>query len=202
MLTFGARDVSHERMSETATHKRSAALRFRTIAFKKVISLQKRQRWRDGPCVRQQTGCEVAVRQLDVALGRADTPAGYRLHACTKTVDLAITAGKQKQLLRVIDRARAEQAWGFSTAAGPVLAVSPYMVRTTVVHGEILRLTGDTSASPRLAVHAPVSIDRTSWNGQLPALTRAVHRGQSRRAAVAAVDVADAWPVMAQGWCA
>ncbi|HEX7326632.1 MAG TPA: beta-galactosidase [Rhodanobacteraceae bacterium] len=95
------------------------------------------------------------------------------VHAA-QTIGIAITDGQQKLLLLAMDHARAEQVWRFGTAAGPVLAVGPYLVRTAAARDGTLRLTGDTAAPTGLTVYAPANIQRITWNGHALPLTRGV----------------------------
>ena len=77
-----------------------------------------------------------------------------------------ITAtGVRPLTLLLADEATAGTFWRQDTAAGPVLERGPELVRTAVVHGATLALTGDTKDPADLEVWAPAGIDTVTWNG-------------------------------------
>ena len=59
----------------------------------------------------------------------------------------------------------AEEFWPEATQQGLVLVQGGYLVRTAVIRGAELALTGDTSQAGPLTVWAPAGVDAVSWNG-------------------------------------
>jgi beta-galactosidase GanA len=84
-----------------------------------------------------------------------------------------ITGGGRDPLTLLIARQSfADTLWRQDTSAGPVLERGPQLVRTAVVRGSTLTLTGDTSAASSLEIWAPASITAVTWNGASIAIRR------------------------------
>ncbi|MFM0644220.1 beta-galactosidase [Paraburkholderia bryophila] len=68
-------------------------------------------------------------------------------------------------MLLVADDNTAATFWRQETAAGPVLAQGPALLRTAVLNGTTLAMTGDTQASSLLEVWSSPAIRQLTWNG-------------------------------------
>jgi beta-galactosidase GanA len=76
-------------------------------------------------------------------------------------------------LLLLADESTAQQFWeqniassgAFLTPGGPILEQGPELVRTAVIHGADLDLTGDTNGPTPLTVWAPAGVRAVTWNG-------------------------------------
>jgi beta-galactosidase GanA len=88
-----------------------------------------------------------------------------------------ITGGGRTPLLLVLaGQSAADTLWRHDTAAGPVVARGPALVRTASVSGNTVALTGDTAAAGTLEVWAPSSVTAVTWNGT-PVTTRTTSVG-------------------------
>ena len=85
-------------------------------------------------------------------------------------------------LLLGADDTAAAVIWRTDTAAGPVLASGPALVRTATVRGAVLALTGDTSAATPLEVWAPRPVAAVWWNGRPVPVTRTASGSLASRA--------------------
>jgi beta-galactosidase GanA len=82
------------------------------------------------------------------------------------TVQVRLTGGGRPDLLLLVaGQASADSMWRQDTAAGPVLARGPALVRTAAVAGSTLALTGDTATASTLEVWAPPAVTAVTWNG-------------------------------------
>jgi beta-galactosidase GanA len=95
---------------------------------------------------------------------------------------LVIPAAGRPLLLLAADDAAAAVIWRTDTAAGPVLASGPALVRTAAVRGAVLALTGDTSAATPLEVWAPRPVAAVWWNGRPVPVTRTASGSLASRA--------------------
>ncbi len=68
-------------------------------------------------------------------------------------------------LLLLADDAGSATLWRHSTTSGPVLVRGPALLRTAVVSGAAVQLTGDTSVSSDLEAWVPTGITGLTWNG-------------------------------------
>ncbi len=69
-------------------------------------------------------------------------------------------------LLLIAEETNAGGFWRQDTGEGPVLERGPELVRTAVVRGATLFLTGDTSQPSDLEVWAPADVHSVTWNGR------------------------------------
>ena len=99
---------------------------------------------------------------------RGDLRLDYTHHGLA---EVQITDGGTPPLLLLIaDTNVAEELWPETTAAGDVLVQGGYLVRTAVVRGGTLALTGDTSQAGPLTVWAP-GVHAVTWNGRPATVT-------------------------------
>ncbi len=86
--------------------------------------------------------------------------------------EVHINGGNRPQLtLLLADDTTAGTFWRQDTAAGPVLERGPELVRTAIVTGTTLALTGDTDKASALQVWAPPQVRAVTWNGAAVATT-------------------------------
>ena len=83
-------------------------------------------------------------------------------------------------LLLLADDDACATLWPTRTATGTVLVRGPALLRTAHAEGQVLQLTGDTTASSDLEVWAPRGIERVTWNGET------VHTRTTRSGSLAA----------------
>ena len=95
---------------------------------------------------------------------------------------LVTPAAGRPLLLLAADDTAAEAIWRTDTAAGPVLASGPALVRTGAVQGAVLALTGDTAAATPLEVWAPRPVAAVWWNGRPVPVTRTASGSLGSRA--------------------
>ncbi|WUR15026.1 beta-galactosidase [[Empedobacter] haloabium] len=106
--------------------------------------------------------------------------------------------GHAPLLLLLADERHSQDFWLHRTAAGPVLALTPALVRGATVADGRLDLTGDTTAASPLELWAP-DVERAAFNGATLALTP--QPDGSLRAAPLAGPAAVRLPdLMAQRW--
>jgi hypothetical protein len=79
--------------------------------------------------------------------------------------------GRAPLLLLLADEAAAQSFWRQETQQGAVLVRGPALVRTAVLRGAALALTGDTVAQSVLEIWAPATVARATWNGAPVAAT-------------------------------
>src|SRR5205807_4270717 len=75
--------------------------------------------------------------------------------------------GRPALTLLIADTNAAEGFW----PEGNVLVDGAYLVRTAVIRGDVLALTGDTSQSGAIRVWAPATVRSVQWNGTTIAVT-------------------------------
>jgi len=80
--------------------------------------------------------------------------------------------GAPPMLVLLADTAAAEDFWPETTSAGSALVQGGYLVRSAVVHGGTLALTGDTTSAGPLTVWAPSAVTQVTWNARPVATTR------------------------------
>ena len=123
------------------------------------------------------------VRVLGGAAASAYDPATGDLrlaytHSGLTTVRIT-AAGRPPLTLLLADQTTADTFWRVDSAAGPVLARGPQLVRTARSHGTGLDLTGDTSAPAGLELWAPPQARHITWNGE-PVTVRPTGTGSLR----------------------
>ena len=130
-----------------------------------------------GPEVTVLAGAGFSASTWDPALG--DLRLDYTHDGLTQV--LLTPAAGRPVLLLIVDDTTAAAFWRLDTAACPVLAYGPALVRTASAHGGVLRLTGDTAAATPLQVWAADRIVVLSWNGRLVPVTVTASGGVAAR---------------------
>jgi beta-galactosidase GanA len=130
-------------------------------------------RYPSAPTVRVLTGAATAA--YDPASG--DLRLDYTHQGLTT---VRVTApGRPALTLLLADQSTADSFWRVDSAAGPVLARGPQLVRPARSHGPVLELTGDTDAPAGLEVWAPAGTRVVTWNG-VPVAVRPTGTGSLR----------------------
>jgi beta-galactosidase GanA len=87
--------------------------------------------------------------------------------------EVAVSGGGSPPLLLLLSSTdSAEGFWPEQTAAGDVLVQGGYLVRTAATRGDVLALTGDTTAAGTLSVWAPPAVRSVTWNAKPLSVTR------------------------------
>lgn len=86
-------------------------------------------------------------------------------HSGTSIVRISGGGSAQPLLLILTDDTTSKELWSQTTPSGPVLEQGPELVRTAVVTGRTLALTGDTTHPTKLRVWAPSGVRTVTWNG-------------------------------------
>jgi beta-galactosidase GanA len=116
-------------------------------------------RYATAPTVRVLAGAATAA--YDPATG--DLRLSYTHQGLTR---VRVTApGRPAFTLLLADQSTADTFWRVDSAAGPVLARGPQLVRTARSRGAALALTGDTNAPADLELWAPPQVRTVTWNG-------------------------------------
>ncbi|MEU6420665.1 glycoside hydrolase family 35 protein [Streptomyces spiralis] len=69
-------------------------------------------------------------------------------------------------LLLFADETTSLRLWPYDTPSGPLLVYGPKLLRTAVLSGSTVHLTGDTVEATDLEVWGPRGIDAVTWNGR------------------------------------
>ena len=108
--------------------------------------------------------------------------------------------GRTPLLLLLAGQSAADTIWRHDTAAGPVVARGPALVRSASVTGATVALTGDTAAAGTLEVWAPAGVTAVTWNGA-PVTTRVTSVGSLAGSGVLTAPEAVTLPdLSAQTW--
>jgi len=123
----------------------------------------------DGETVlRYSSAPHVRVVSGDVTSTYDATTGGLRLdYVHNGLQEVQITGGGRASLtLLLSDTTTASSFWRQNTPQGAVLEQGPELVRTATIDGDVLHLTGDTSAKTTLQIWAPSQVRSVTWNGK------------------------------------